>query len=169
MLSTTPVQLRVQNSDSLESTWSGENDCRERKTLFQQKALVLPWYWGTKDPHLQIWSYSPVTLLPRDEPKNLLPKSIVGAYTVYRPLMEIDRNSPDFLPVCFCLLSPMNSCGSCSDESVLFSGCCSACFLTLTRWLPHCIYASHDILWQFLLQKLLTEEELMFRLLGWLA
>lgn len=46
-------------------------------------------------------------LMPTDEPKELS-KSIITAYTVYRPIVETDRNSPNSLPHCFCLLSPMN-------------------------------------------------------------
>lgn len=46
-------------------------------------------------------------LIATDEPEQL-PKSIVTAYPAYRPIVETDRNGPNFLPVCFSLLSPMN-------------------------------------------------------------
>lgn len=108
MLSATPLQLRVQNNDSLENTWWGENNSRERKILFQQRALILPRFWATWDnTTFANWGYSPVMLIPTDEPKEH-PKSIVTAYNVYRPIAETDRNSPNSLPLCFCLLSHMN-------------------------------------------------------------
>ena len=171
MLSATPVQLRVQDNDSLENTWWGENDSRERKTLFHQKTLILPWYWETQDnTTFANWGYSPVMLMPTDEPKQL-PRSIVTAYTLCRPIVGTGRNSPNSLPVCFCLLSPMNHdfVEAVQMKAFFVSECCSAWFLSLLGWLPCCVYAPHDILWQFFSQKLFTKENLMFRPVGWLA
>lgn len=46
-------------------------------------------------------------VMSTDEPKEI-PKSVVTAYTMCKPVAETDRNSLNSFLVCICLLYPMN-------------------------------------------------------------